>query len=116
MVELSPFQIVNTDGYGPRYKKGYPYSYLYLQSNIHPSCYDDISLDDLKVYFKDSFNLLLDVSKFEDKWSARLVKLNDENGLTWIWGQSFDNSEEAWIFGAHKTIQTIHEHNISIIE
>lgn len=116
MVELNPFQIVNTDGYEPRYKKGYPYCCLNLQSNIHPSCYDDISLDDLKIYFKDSFNLSLDVSKFEDKWSARLVKLNDENGLTWIWGQSFDDSDEAWIFGACKTIQTIHEHNIPIIE
>lgn len=116
MVELNPFQIVNTDDCTPLYKKDYPYSYLCLQSNIHPSCYDDISLDDLKQYFTERFDLRLDVSKFNDKWSARLVKLNDENGLTWIWGQSFDDSDEAWIFGACKTIQTIHEHNIPIIE
>ena len=116
MAELNPFQIVHTNACEPRYKKDYPYSYLWLQSAIHPNCYHDISLDELKVYFRERFKLELDVSKFEDKWSARLVKLNDENGLTWIWGQSFDDSEEAWLFGARKTIQTIHEHNIPIIE
>ena len=116
MVELNPFQIVNTDSHAASYKKDYPYSYLNLQSNIHPSCYDDISLDNLKEYFTERFNLRLDVSKFEDKWSTYLVKNSGGDEIRWIWGQRFDDLEEAWIYGALKTIQVIHEHNLPINE
>lgn len=116
MAELNPFQIVNTDGYSPWYKKDYPYSYLNLQSNIHPSCYDDISLDDLKRYFNERFKLSLDVSKFDDKWSVYLVRNNNNDEIRWIWGQRFDDLEEAWTYGALKTIQVIHEYNLPINE
>mgnify|MGYP003424816892 FL=1 len=116
MVELNPFQIVNTDGYAPLYKKDYPYSYLCLQSNIHPNCYDDISLDDLKRYFNKRFKLSLDVSKFDDKWSVYLVRNNNNDEIRWIWGQRFDDLEEAWMYGALKTIQVIHEYNLPINE
>lgn len=116
MSGLNQFQIVNTDACAPLYKKDYPYSYLCLQSNIHPSCYDDISLDDLKVYFNERFNLSLGVDKFDDKWSAYLVKTNNNDETGWIWGQRFDDLEEAWTYGALKTIQVIHEYNLPINE
>lgn len=113
MARINLFQIVKKDHH-LLYKKGYPYSCLCFQSNIHPSYYDDVTIEELKVYIKENFGLLITIYKFDGVFGGQVSKIDGE--YTWIWGKSFDTEDEAWEFACLKTIQLIHDLELEMIE